>query len=195
MYAVGQHGRRGWLDEPNCQACHQHGQRYTVAVTNTLSGALRSSSDNRFATNPNTPMAGVSLYRMSVGHGNMRCEACHGSTHAIYPSAHLEDNIQSKLLQGHSGTIAECTACHATMPLTTSGGPHGMHTIGQDWVDRHGDIAEGNQASCTACHGSNYRGSVLSKTFSARTMAGKNFPAGHQVSCYDCHNGPGGGDD
>ena len=199
MYAVGQHGRKGWLDEPNCQACHQNGHRYTMAVTNTLSGALRGSADARFATNPNTPVSGVSLYRMSVGHGKMRCEACHGSTHAIYPSAHAEDNIQSQLLQGHAGTIAECTACHSTMPITASGGPHGMHTIGQAWVDRHGDIAEGNQASCAACHGSNYRGSVLSKTFSARSFSteggSKSFPAGHAVSCYDCHNGPGGGDD
>jgi len=49
---------------------------------------------------------------------------------------------------------------------------------------------------CSACHGSNYRGTVLSKTFSARSFSTengvKNFTAGQQVTCYDCHNGPNG---
>ena len=196
MAAVGRQGRKGWLDEPNCQACHQNGRRYRVAVTDFQTGTLRSALDRRFATNADTPEAGVSLYKDSVGHGQMRCEACHGSTHAIYPSSHAEDNIQSQLLQGHKGTIAECTACHSTTPWTVSDGPHGMHTIGQSWVDGHGEIAERNQNECAACHGSDYRGSELSKTFSARhfsTEEGtKDFAAGHQVSCYDCHNGPGG---
>ncbi len=188
---VGNPSRTGWLDEPNCQACHQNGQRYTSAIQN---GTLRSAVDRRFATNLDTPQAGVSMYRYSTGHGKLQCSACHGSTHAIFPTSHLVDNLQSINVQGHSGTIAECTACHDTMPQTTSEGPHGMHTIGQDWVQNHKHVAENNAAQCKACHGSNYRGSVLSKTFSARTLTvehgTKSFAKGHQVSCYDCHNGP-----
>ncbi len=199
MKAVGQHGRNGWLDEPNCQSCHQEGKRHTEAVTNQATGTLRSAIDNRFATNANTPQAGVSMYRFSKGHGGMQCSSCHGSTHAIYPSSHAEDNLQSIAVQGHEGTIAECTACHDTMPNTSTGGPHGMHSVGQSWVSGHEDVAEHNSAQCKSCHGSDYRGSVLSKTFSARSLrtewGTKNFPAGHQVSCYDCHNGPSGGDD
>jgi hypothetical protein len=197
MNAVGKHGRVGWMDEPNCQACHQNGQRYLKAVTNTSTGALRASLDNRFATNSNTPQAGVSMYRFSTGHGHMQCEACHGSTHAIYPSSHKVDNLQSIAVQGHEGTIAECIACHSTMPSTTTGGPHGMHTVGQAWVENHKHVAEQNPTQCSACHGSNYRGSVLSKTFSTRVLSiehgTKTLPQGHQVSCYDCHNGPNGG--
>jgi len=197
MSAVGSSSREGWFDEPNCQSCHQNGERYTEAVTNMLTGTLRASLDNRFATNPDTPMTGKSLYRYSTGHGNMQCSACHGSTHAIYPSAKAEDNIQSIQAQGHAGTIGECTACHTTVPFTINGGPHGMHTVGQLWVDGHEHIVEnGGSSSCASCHGSDYKGSPLSKTMSTRTYSTewgtKTFAAGHMVSCFDCHNGPNG---
>lgn len=196
MAAVGVHGRNGWLAEPDCQSCHQDGNRYTEAVTDQTTGTLRAALDRRFATNANTPAAGVSLYRYSTGHGEMQCSACHGSTHAIYPSSHPEDNFQSIAVQGHEGTIAECTACHDTTPRTTSGGPHGMHSVGQYWVGAHEDVAERDTAQCKACHGASYRGSALSKTFAARSFSTewgtKNFAEGHAVSCYDCHNGPDG---
>jgi len=170
MSAVGSH-RDGWLDEPNCQSCHHDGVRETTAVTNLLTGTLRAVVDNRFATNANTPVAGKSLYRFSSGHGGMQCSACHGSTHAIYPSSQPEDNIQSMQIQGHAGTIiGECLSCHTTMPQTANKGPHGMHSVGQSWVDSHEDIAEGNSAQCKVCHGADDRGTSLSKTMSARSF-------------------------
>ena len=193
MANVGNSNRKGWLDEPNCQACHQGGKRYTSAIdpsTNTLRAAL----DGRFATNANTPMAGVSLYRMSKGHGGLNCEACHGSTHAIYP-AHNADNLLSKGIQGHSGTLSECSSCHSSVPNTVSGGPHGMHPVGSTWVKNHKHVAEHNAQQCAVCHGADYRGTVLSKMFTDRQLAGRSFKKGHKVSCYDCHNGPRGGDD
>ncbi|UFS62337.1 hypothetical protein LOH54_11875 [Sulfurimonas sp. HSL-3221] len=195
MSAVGTHGRNGWLEEPNCQACHQDGKRYETAVTDMQTGRLRAALDTRFATNPNTPASGVSLYRFSAGHGDMQCSACHGSTHAIYPSAHTEDNIQSLTVQGHEGTIAECTACHDTMPRTDAGGPHGMHNIGREWIMQHGPVADSNATQCTACHGSDYRGSFLSRAFSERTFGSDKvyYKAGDAVGCYDCHDGPTGG--
>ncbi|MDM5271979.1 hypothetical protein PGH07_07295 [Sulfurovum sp. zt1-1] len=194
MHAVGNESREGWLDQPNCQACHQAGQQHTSAI-DPMTNTLRSAVDTRFATNPDTPMPGKSLYRFSKGHGNLQCEACHGSTHAIYP-AHEADNFVSITAQGHTGTIAECTACHTTVPKTVTGGPHGLHPVGQSWVGGHEDAAENNPGQCKACHGDDYRGSVLSKTFTSRVFSTewgeKSFSKGHQVSCYDCHNGPGG---
>ena len=74
------------------------------------------------------------LYRVSTGHGGLFCEACHGSTHAEWPSANpnANDNLPAKDLQGHSGYIAECQVCHeptdASLPLGNNG-PHGMHAI------------------------------------------------------------------
>ncbi len=194
MNHVADSNREGWLDEPNCQACHFDGQREQSAIdprTNTLRVAV----DTRFATLPNTPTQGKSLYRYSKGHGGLQCEACHGSTHAIYP-AHEADNRVSISVQGHTGTIAECSACHSTVPQTVTGGPHGMHPIGDSWVKGHEDVAEDNPTQCKVCHGSDYRGSDLSKSFSARSFSTewgvKSFAKGEKIGCYDCHNGPDG---
>jgi hypothetical protein len=185
MNDVGNQARTGWLDQPNCQVCHQDGQRHESALVN---GSLRSVLDDRFATKPNTPAPGKSLYRFSTGHGDLQCSSCHGSTHAIFPTSHAADNLYSENLQGHSGTVAECTSCHTTVPTTTTGGPHGMHTVGQSWVKSHQGVAENNAAQCTTCHGADYRGSVLSKTFDARSLSQKTYAKGAVVGCYDCHS-------
>ena len=56
------------------------------------------------------------LYRVSTGHGGVMCEGCHGATHAEWPNANpnANDNVTAKQLQGHTGTIVECTTCHGT---------------------------------------------------------------------------------
>jgi len=88
--------RRPWIDEPRCGACHAA----------------------QFAENDGK------RYRDSVGHGGIYCEACHGSPHAILPSTQPNDNIQNIALQGHKGTLSDCTVCHATVP--DGAGPHGI---------------------------------------------------------------------
>ena len=99
-------------------------------------------------------------------------------------------------LQGYAGTIRECKTCHATTPLSLKGGPHGLHTIGANWVDKHGDYVEsGGPAQCAYCHGSDYRGGPLAQVKAARTFTTKSdstrtYSAGQNVGCYDCHNGP-----
>lgn len=194
MSNVGKATRVGWLDQPNCQACHFDGKRTTSAVD--TSGNLIKPSDTRFATNANVPAAGFSLYRFSTGHGRMQCEACHGSTHAEYPSSHTNDNAQSIALQGYEGTVRECTVCHATPPMTASGGPHGMHTIGARWVSGHESYVEGGgRAQCAYCHGSDFRGGPLAqvkatRTFQTKSGSTRTYTAGQNVGCYDCHNGP-----
>lgn len=202
MAAVGAATRTGWLDEPTCQQCHtgtatrNSGQiRFTSAFD--ASGAPRTAADPRFATEANAPAAGLSLYRFSKGHGGLQCSACHGATHAEYPSSHENDNLQSLDLQGHAGTLGECSACHRSAPQSSSGGPHGMHSVGSWWVDHHEDYAKGSGlASCRACHGADDRGTVLSRTFAARSFRAEDitvsFAAGTPVGCYACHNGPSG---
>jgi len=199
MSAVGSANRVGWFMEPACQSCHtgtatsNNGQiRYTSVFTDN-NGTVRQAVNQTFATTPNTPATGLSLYRFSVGHGGLQCSACHGSTHAEFPSAFRNDNIESQELQGHSGMISECTTCHATVPSTTTGGPHGLHPIGPAWVSRHQDVAEnGGAAQCQACHGTDYRGTVLSLMQAPRTLNGQVLFRGAIVGCYLCHNGPGG---
>jgi hypothetical protein len=196
---VGSSKRTGWFMEPSCQSCHtgkathNNGQiRYTSVFTD-ANGTVRVPVDQTFATTPNTPATGLSLYRFSAGHGGLQCSACHGSTHAEFPSAFRNDNIESQALQGHVGVISECTACHVTMPNTVSGGPHGMHPTGQSWVSQHPDVVDNSgSAQCQACHGADYRGTVLSRMQAARTLNGQVLFRGAIVGCYLCHNGPGG---
>jgi hypothetical protein len=193
---VGTSTRSGWLDEPNCQMCHQNGTTYTTAFTNTNigpTGTQRTSTDNTFATTPNAPSTGFSLYRFSQGHGSTECSACHGSQHAEYPTNQANDNVYSTALQGYAGRITECSVCHgSSLATTNSGGPHGMHTVGSAWVSAHPNYAGNGASACTYCHGSDYRGTTLSMILTTKTLAGHTFTAGHQMNCYDCHNGPGG---
>lgn len=95
MAAVADPQRRPWLDEPRCANCHA----------------------SNYHENPNT------LYRFSVGHEGVMCQACHGSPHAIYPSLEALDNKQSIWLQGYAGTISKCQVCHTNSP-DASEGPH-----------------------------------------------------------------------
>jgi hypothetical protein len=207
MSAVGASNRVGWFMEPNCQSCHtgtatrNNGKiRYTTCFE--TNGAVRVATNQTFATTPNTPAAGISLYRFSRGHGGLQCSACHGSTHAEFPSTHRNDNLRNAAIQGHAGVMIECTACHTTMAVNTNtatAGPHGMHPIGQNWVNGHADIVDKTgRAACQVCHGANYRGTVLSRAQANRSWNIKldaysgivTFPRGAEVGCFTCHLGP-----
>ncbi len=210
MSQVGATNRVGWFMEPVCQSCHtgtassNNGQiRYTSVFTNS-NWDVRVPVNQTFATQPNTPAPGISLFRFSAGHGGLQCEACHGSTHAEFPSTHRNDNLRNIAIQGHTGVMIECTACHLATPNTGNGGPHGMHPVGQSWVGSHGDQigSLGGAAACQPCHGIDYQGTVLSRAKANRTLVAsfdlgsvtvQLFP-GAGVGCYTCHNGPGGGD-
>lgn len=85
-----------WLNEPRCDGCHQEPQ---------------------YAQDQ-------PLYRMSTGHGGVRCSGCHDSPHAIAQSGEPNDAIKFIGWQGHAGTLATCTVCHATTP--DGPGPHGV---------------------------------------------------------------------
>jgi hypothetical protein len=201
MSQVGSATRTGWLEEPNCQQCHtgtatQNSGAIRFTSVFDTNGNPRVAANTTFATNPDTPLPGLSLYRFSHGHGGLACSACHGSTHAIYPTSHRNDNLMALDHQGHSGTIAECRSCHATMPSTRNGGPHGMHPTDAAWAgDGHKEALEAlGVSSCRACHGIDERGTVLSRTFADRTFVTSQYGTkfwskGHSVSCYDCHKG------
>ena len=199
MAAVGAPSRTGWLDQPTCQNCHtgtavaNAGQiRFTSVFT--AGGVPRDPVDPLFATEPNVPAPGFDLYRFSFGHGGLACEACHGSTHAIFPSSHVNDNVQSLQLQGHVGMLAECLTCHASVSPGL-GGPHGLHPLGQIWVGDHAAYAESHGTGvCQPCHGGDARGTVLSasqRAWIATTDWGaRSFFRGAKIGCYECHNGP-----
>lgn len=195
LSAVGASTRSGWLDVPACQMCHNGGQRFPTTFS--APGIWRTTSDAQFATDPNVPIQGKNLYRYSTGHGGVYCSGCHGSQHAEYPTTLANDNAAPIALQGFAAKLNDCTVCHNSVPTTVNNGPHGLHTVGQNWVQSHGSFAESNRTQCQPCHGTDYRGTVLSKTPAARSFTieggSKTFAAGTSIGCYDCHNGPSGG--
>jgi len=137
------HTREPWADEPKCSS--------------------------RFAENPDT------LYRNSLdNHAGIACEGCHGSPHAIWPNRdpNANDNVAAIQLQGHAGTIRECTVCHETnsFPDGTLEGPHGMHPVNDpNWIKSKGDfyhedfVWNNGEDQCAACHGADHLGTRLSR--------------------------------
>ena len=200
MLTVGNKARNGWFDMPTCQSCHHDGKRETVAIN--PDGTFKSWADTRFASNPNTPSAGWSLFRFSTGHSKLQCEACHNSTHAEFtdkPSANgnqVNDNLRAIQAQGYAASIRECTVCHPTMPSSINGGPHGMHNLGQSWVTSHHDAFNSvAKSTCYYCHGTTSTGSPLAvikvtKTFNIEDGGTKTFTANERVTCWSCHDGP-----
>lgn len=158
--------------------------------------ALLKFPDSRFATTE-------ALYRLSgadngsgKGHGGLSCSGCHGSTHAIWPNRNIfsNDNKAAIGLQGHSGTIIECSTCHEGDLGNTLEGPHGMHPVGDTAFSNggHEKIAETNDGdSCRACHGLNGEGSVLSRLATSRTLTNEHetisLSRGEMVTCSLCH--------
>jgi hypothetical protein len=201
--------RRPWADLPRCQSCHTGDavNRKTLDPTLMSVDGLRLlvafdpadpaaspflASNKRFAENDRK------LFRFSKGHGGVACEGCHNSTHAIWenPDATHNDNVAARQIQGHAGTLVECSACHprGALPLTLSG-PHGMHNVADPrWTKEHHDLVERNLPKCAACHGKDFRGTVLSRTAAVRTWSTdygtRTVPKGHAVGCHDCHSWP-----
>ncbi len=210
---VAQLSQSGRLNDTVMNANDAHGNTddlrllmtYTLSNHKQTQGApdnlkLLKFPESRFATTE-------ALYRMSgsspghtgtgmeKGHGGLSCEGCHGSTHAIWPNQNpfSNDNKASNDIQGHSGTIIECSSCHTGNLGNTLDGPHGMHPVGRtSFADGgHENMAERDGDSCRACHGQNGEGTVLSRAAADRDFSG--FKRGGQVSkgtpitCTMCH--------
>lgn len=238
-----------WASEPACQSCHtgdalnpNHPAGALVAadglrllqayapeeitvpgVAGTVSTArMYSSPDSPFAENTGTNSNGDTvdtLFRLSTGHGGVKCEGCHGSTHAIWPikNSFANDNIAATQLQGHRGTLTECTTCHGDdsfnieddfkTNLDSNGrmkGPHGMHPVNNPkWTEKHKEVDKNGRTTCKACHGVNGQGTVLSRVADDRVFECKekdlpgcsessgekviHMTSGTQVSCTQCH--------
>jgi len=206
-----------WADVPACQSCHTGDAVSNLGLTDPnvirsqdgirLLQAYRTNdrvnakpivaTNKRFAEN--NVDGKLALYRLSKGHSGIFCEACHGSTHAewpVQPESGLSvsnENMAGIKLQGYTGKIMECTACHASGSLPVSlGGPHGMHPVAdQRFVGGHDSLAERNRNDCRACHGQNGQGTVLSKVATNRTLSADGrritLTKGQMVTCNLCH--------
>ena len=238
-----------WASEPGCQSCHtgdalnkRHPENAIISedtirllqayapeikdipgVGPVEVAVMYQSPDSPFAENQGVNAKGdtvSTLYRLSTGHGGVKCEGCHNSTHAIWPikNSFSNDNIAAVQLQGHTGTVMECTTCHGENSfdiddfknnLTASNrmkGPHGMHPVNDPmWTEKHKEVGkDNNRDTCRSCHGVNGEGTVLARTGADRvleckekeipgcneTSQGKriSLSRGTQVSCALCHD-------
>ncbi len=235
-----------WASEPGCQSCHvgdavnqpadkagfiyaPDGIRLLRAWrTGDVDAKPIKVASSRFAEDLDAASGNTVLYRLSKGgdpiensvgkkgHGGVFCEACHGSTHAIWPVTPrsgpfvANDNATATQLQGHDGKIQECDVCHErgadgnlTMPLGLQG-PHGLHPVNDNrWNHGHNNFTGGRLANCRTCHGQDLKGTVLSKTSADRVLDCKNsagdfpgcaagnptasVPAGTMIGCGNCH--------
>ncbi len=203
-----------WATEPKCQSCHV-GDAKTVTAMNrsdyivapdgirNLMAYTRSSATATAVSMIASPTSRFAedqkLYRLSKGHGGVACQNCHGSTHAEWPNPnpYANDNVAASQLQGHGGTLIECSTCHAPGSLgLTLGGPHGMHPVADSrWTANHGDFAESRLDSCRTCHGLHGEGTVLSRVAATRTLAASEegtrtvtLQQGTPVRCNLCHD-------
>ena len=198
------HIREPWADEPKCSSCHSgHGDDTVAALAYDPADPAATPielADSRFAENPGT------LYRNSLdNHAGIACEACHGSPHAIWPNRdpNANDNVTSIQLQGHAGTIRECTVCHEanSFPDGTLDGPHGMHPVNDpNWIKSKGDfyhedfVWKNGEDQCASCHGADHLGTRLSKVPVDRVLKDADgviratLAAGEMVSCDLCHD-------
>ncbi len=238
FYTNPQTQRVPWANEPMCQSCHTGDvNRNLAGSANVVKSAdgLRLAqaymagdamakpivaTNRRFAENQSGTgsTAKQVLYRLSIGHGGIFCEGCHGSTHAEWPNAiaNSNDNVTATQLQGHSGKIVECSVCHGANTFSVSDfrgnfdanglmkGPHGMHPVNQGWISMHYSVYRDSATpagTCQACHGSQLQGSPLAKMAADRTYSiddgrTRTILKGTQVSCSLCHGNPlNGGDD
>jgi hypothetical protein len=172
-----------------------------IVPGNGVLGATGTAGNKRFAEPMTNTTLGPKpmLYRFSTGHGGVYCQGCHGSTHAEWSNVAANDNddVPAAQIQGHTGPVVECTACHKNDLGITMQGPHGMHPVGNTrFVNGgHEDYAETHLNECKACHGTNLLGTALSKAQANRTISveGRNVTIvkGQQVACNTCHEMPG----
>jgi hypothetical protein len=94
--------RMPWTQLPHCLSCHEEYEEPEVDA----------SGFNQWVEEDE-------LYRNAGGYAEVRCQACHGATHALYParnprSKHL-DNIQPMQYLGRPlplGAEGSCSVCH-----------------------------------------------------------------------------------
>ena len=95
--------RTPWLNEPDCEFCHIGFEKPAAGVT----------SFNQWIPNFED------LYRNRTDNAGIKCAACHGSPHAMYPARNdygdNRDNIQPMQYNGNSypiGANKNCELCH-----------------------------------------------------------------------------------
>jgi hypothetical protein len=212
--------RQEWLEQPDCGSCHSGFGKDPVAKVaydpKDLSATTLRPKSDRFAVQPATVLirtggwvqdakgewhlsapfkshASTAFRHSRDTHGKVACAACHGAAHAIWPNRdpNANDNVTALQLQGHTGSVNECSVCHTKDAFKKGqvdkngdgilAGPHGTHPINDpSWfagaTDSAGKFIQGGwhgkytwrpgkngEEQCSACHGADHQGTRLAK--------------------------------
>ena len=113
---------------------------------------------------------------------------CRQCRYARQPTAN--DNVTANQLQGHTGTIMECSTCHWRLHRQQpERAPRHAPVASSSWISGHEDLADSTSGknACRACHGMRGQGTPLSRVPVARTVGSRTFAKGEQVTCTKCH--------
>ncbi|MFZ2727451.1 MAG: Ig domain-containing protein [Methylococcaceae bacterium] len=151
--------------------------------------------DSEYSTRHSVLTVSEPLYRKSKDvHGDVACAACHGGSHEIWANRNpnANDNLTAVELQGHAGTILECSVCHTADAFKNGqdldagrfmkdvqpnsgilGGPHNMHPVNDaNWWKSAKNTKQANDfSSYTGWH------------YIYATIAGKDS----ESQCVACH--------
>ncbi len=112
--------RTPWASEPKCAQCHP-------------------------ASIPQVDTE-APLYRRATGHGNLYCESCHQSPHAMIPSLEASDNYQALQYQGFTGKVKSLGSCGVCHDSSRGGGEIA------DFAEEHGGASPQKKIGCHMCH-------------------------------------------
>ncbi len=108
--------RQPWLNEPDCLSCHQGFEAPTAY-----------DAFNTWAGTDEQP-----LFRHRTGMMGLRCQACHGSPHALYPA--------NNPVEEHRDNLQPLRATGMPFPLGSEGGCTACHTIEWPVAPHHGNM-------------------------------------------------------
>ena len=136
----------------NCTACH--GSLANVASTIQNSGRIPWGVEPKCVTchgGVEQVDTGTTLYRNALGHGQLRCAACHGSPHAMVPTNGVGsftnwDGYQSQQYQGYTSRIKSMGSCGVCHPSS-----RGDSEIAS-FAEAHGGPSPEQTNGCYACH-------------------------------------------
>lgn len=108
-------GRRAWEQQPDCLTCHED---FAMGTSVDAFNVWTSGVDELFRNRHD--LMGV-----------MMCQACHGSTHALYPAQNSyggqRDILQPLQYQGNDRPIGnDCTVCHTVAPTFEGHHPNSL---------------------------------------------------------------------
>ena len=177
MSNVGAANRTGWLDEPTCQNCHtgtaihNNGEiRYTDVYD--LNGERRIAVDQTFATTPDVPAPGLLAVplldrpRRTQVRGVPRLDA--RRVPELAPQRQPAEHRACRGMRERWSSARPVTArAHHDQTVARTA----CIRSAQSWIADHaGCGGRRRRSACRACHGTDYRGTVLSYSKADRTL-------------------------